>query len=707
MNRHQPGISIITPVYNINLGYLAELAECLFSQTLKDYEWLIVDDGSSSVNESSFLKIVSDTGIKVKIIKHNENKGLPAARNTGIRNASGEYLFFIDGDDLIHPTTLEKFLYTLEVNPDFQFVNAYVKGFGAQEYYWKGGFHNGEIFLHENRNTSCFMAKKAVFEKLNFDENLKNGCEDWDFWLHAASLGLWGYTIPEFLFCYRRSGHTNKWETLRSKKQLEETGRLLRSRYIIGTVENKFPQRSLYKFTFGNPDRKSERFTRWEKADNLKNVLFIIPWMEVGGADKFNLDLARGLKERGWSVFIICTAKGENVWFQEFEKITQEIYVLNHYAEKCNYHKIIEKVILSKRIQIIFLSNSMYGYYSLPYIRNLFPFLPVVDYLHCEENTWCNGGYPAFSLAYSNLIAKSLVTSKYLKQWYIKRGGDEDKTEVIYINIDTTLVKRDENNRDALRKELGIGDDTAVLLYIARLTPQKQPGVLVASINKLYCHNRNFRCIIIGDGPEREQLIKAIRKSSASANISYLGNLPNEEVKRYMDAADIFFLPSAYEGIALSIYEAMSKKLAIVGANVGGQEELVTTDCGRLVQGSSPEKEAVEYAAILNEYIIELKKTRQVGEYNRIRVEKHFDIGEMINRMDILLTLTIRNYLPDKQGVADGYLVTLNTLLMVSDENDRLVQKLNSSVTGFLLRNERYFQSVKRIYKKLKRISNR
>ena len=62
-----------------------------------------------------------------------------------------------------------------------------------------------------------------------------------------------------------------------------------------------------------------------------------------------------------------------------------------------------------------------------------------------------------------------------------------------------------------------------------------------------------------------------------------LGGVPNEKMRDLLAAADIFFLPSRWEGIALAIYEAMSMGVAVVGAIVGGQAELVTPECGVLI----------------------------------------------------------------------------------------------------------------------------
>jgi glycosyltransferase involved in cell wall biosynthesis len=93
-------ISIIVPVYN-GETYLDRCFSSITRQSYKNIECLFVDDGSK---DTSYKKLSEFTmnysgNITFRIIRHEENKGLSAARNTGILNATGEYLYFLDADD--------------------------------------------------------------------------------------------------------------------------------------------------------------------------------------------------------------------------------------------------------------------------------------------------------------------------------------------------------------------------------------------------------------------------------------------------------------------------------------------------------------------------------------------------------------------------------------------------------------------------------
>ena len=92
-------VSIIVPVYNVEL-YLRECLDSIINQTLKDIEIICVDDCSTD-NSYIILDEYSKKDSRIKLLKHNVNKGLGPARNTGINVAQGEYIGFIDSDDYI------------------------------------------------------------------------------------------------------------------------------------------------------------------------------------------------------------------------------------------------------------------------------------------------------------------------------------------------------------------------------------------------------------------------------------------------------------------------------------------------------------------------------------------------------------------------------------------------------------------------------
>jgi hypothetical protein len=115
----------------------------------------------------------------------------------------------LDSDDLLETTAVEKWFWFLESYPEYAFCKGYSVGFGAREYLWDKSFHLGKTFLCENLVDPTSMIRKDIHTIVNgYDESIRQGLEDWDFWLRCASKGYWGGNIPEYLDWYRRREKT-------------------------------------------------------------------------------------------------------------------------------------------------------------------------------------------------------------------------------------------------------------------------------------------------------------------------------------------------------------------------------------------------------------------------------------------------------------------------------------------------------------------
>lgn len=116
-------ISAIVPIYNVS-RFIERCAESLMRQTLDGVEYIFVNDATLDNSMELLLAVLErypDKASQVKIVEHEQNKGLPAARNTGLALAMGEYIFHCDSDDYVEPTMLEE-LYRSAKEKDADFV---------------------------------------------------------------------------------------------------------------------------------------------------------------------------------------------------------------------------------------------------------------------------------------------------------------------------------------------------------------------------------------------------------------------------------------------------------------------------------------------------------------------------------------------------------------------------------------------------------
>lgn len=666
-------VTIIIPSFNPN-ELLFETLDCIKNQTYRNIEVVLVDDGSSNPDSLKTIDKTLKLYPQINFQRHQQNKGLPAARNTGIKASSGAFIFFLDGDDLIDPTSIEKHYITLKNNPSFDFVNSYVIGFGTQVYEWRGGFHEGELFLRENRNTSCFMTRKSLFEEVTFDETLKHGCEDWDFWLNVASKGLWGYTIPEFLFYYRRSDNAGRWEVLSSVETIEKFAAGLRAKYQQKLEIKGFPVKAFEPFGFNKPQLKSDIILA-PKQKVTNRLLFVFPWLEIGGADKFNLDLLKGLKEKGWELTIMCTLKSEHPWLKEFQKITKDIFLLPNYSSPHNYHETVEQLIAVRDISLIFISNSLFGYYLIPFLKKRFAHIPIVDCIHCEDKNWLNGGYPRISNTYSDLIDKTYVSTGHLKNFIGQlndRNNQSAPVEVCYTNIDISLVKKNHQKRKEIRDSWGITEDFTVILYSARMVDGKQPLIMAETIKNLLQYTDNFVCIVLGDGPLLPALKRYISENKIENKIWCMGAVSHSQHLEYMDVADIFFLPSKNEGIAITLYESMAKEVVFVGAKTGGQGELIDSTCGYLIKPETV-TEVQDYTRVLLGLIGNIQKREELKLAARSKIAASFDINHMYDQMHDSLMAVCKSYQPKQHFVQEAHYIFMLNQFMNEDAKSNLL----------------------------------
>lgn len=630
----KPFVTVVTPFYNNARELFHETARCVLAQSLQQWEWIVVNDAATDPQALAVLETYRDADPRIRIIDHGKNKGLAAARNTGFANARSDFVFLLDDDDLIETTALEKHAWFLTSYDEFAFVNGWTVGFGEQEYLWQDGFEREEAFLTENRVTALAMIRKGVHAQVGgYDESIRHGFEDWDFWLRCANAGLWGATMPEFLVWYRRrADHGRRWDSLADQKKREAFIEQLKRRYPKLYEENGFPKiRARWDLAL-DPIRPALPCKN-VLTKGKKRALMIVPWLRLGGADKFNIDLLEQLRKRDWEVTVATTLEGDNSWAPEFTRLTSDVFVMPNFLRRTDYPVFLNYLITSRRPDVVLMTNSELAYLILPYLRANCPGPTYVDYCHMEEEYWKNGGYPRYAAAHQEELDLNIVSSQHLKDWMVARGARPNRIEVCYTNRDPELWSACPKQRKCIRAEKKIGPDEVVILYAGRLCAQKKPRVFAHVMKNLADRGVAYRALVAGCGEDEQWLEAFVVEHALGHRVHLLGAVPNEAMRGLMSASDLLFLPSLWEGIALTLFEAMSMGLAIVATNVGGQRELVTPECGILIEPSTDEEEIEAHTEVLAELLPDREKIREMGRNGRERICTHFQLDQMGDRM--------------------------------------------------------------------------
>ncbi len=228
----KPFVSIVTACWN-QAEYLDEAIRSVLSQTYDHWEMIIIDDGSTDEPAKVVTRYRYDSRIRFVTIEH---RGQSFTKSLGVRLAKGEWIAFLDADDVWEPTKLERQLEFAKANRNASIL-------------WTGRYLivDGERREHISKSTNvtrdslfecnpiCFsssMIRREVFEHLGLFHPTIDRSIDYDFWLRASEVASFGH-LPEVLVGYR-TGHANLSSNKRARMEavMEITNENLKQRRL-------------------------------------------------------------------------------------------------------------------------------------------------------------------------------------------------------------------------------------------------------------------------------------------------------------------------------------------------------------------------------------------------------------------------------------------------------------------------------------------
>jgi glycosyltransferase involved in cell wall biosynthesis len=201
-------VSVIIPAYN-QANYLAKAIQSVLDQTYTDFEILVVDDGSTD-ETADIANALTDQ--RVRYI-YQDNQGLSAARNTGIKHSAGKYLSYLDSDDQFLPEKLEILLNVLEENPRYGFAAGQAIPIDEDDNLIGEIFDvplpedGSQLLLGNPLHVGSVMVERSWQEKVGFFDEALRSYEDWDMWLRLARAGCPMTWVARSVSLYRFHGH--------------------------------------------------------------------------------------------------------------------------------------------------------------------------------------------------------------------------------------------------------------------------------------------------------------------------------------------------------------------------------------------------------------------------------------------------------------------------------------------------------------------
>lgn len=211
-----PLISCIVPVFN-GERYLREALDSIFAQTYRTLEVLVADDGSTDGTPS----IVAGVGNRLRYLRQ-DNQGPAAARNVGIGAARGEFIAFLDADDLWHPEKLERQMARFQARPELGYCVTYCQNFWIPDLQAEAEKYRDHRVAQPVPGyvTQTLFARRDVFTEVGlFNTALAHG-DSTEWFLRAAKKGTVMELLPDVL-SYRRLHSENRSRLLASSSREE------------------------------------------------------------------------------------------------------------------------------------------------------------------------------------------------------------------------------------------------------------------------------------------------------------------------------------------------------------------------------------------------------------------------------------------------------------------------------------------------------
>ena len=392
------------------------------------------------------------------------------------------------------------------------------------------------------------------------------------------------------------------------------------------------------------------------KTGLKKNVLFIITQSELGGAQKFLAQLISQLEPNRFEIAIAGGADGNKEVAAMLPANTKYITV-RHLRRNPNVFNDVASLFELRRIirdfkpDTLFLTSSKAGFngsWAAKMLPAGFP-RPKVIYriggwtFNDPWPWWKRLGYrwlEKISAGWKDII---IVNNKHDYDQAIRYGiKPREKLALIYNGIDPYKLDFLESGEAKIRLHEFIAKTRGSFLregltigIIANFYPTKGLQYLIEAFKILETYNlkpNTYNLILIGDGPERENLESRIKNLELSNKIILAGRIP--DAYKYLKAFDVFVLPSVKEGFPWALLEAMSARLPVIATAVGANPEIIENEKNGLIV---PPANSHALAGAINRLVASEHLRRELGIQAHQTVLHRFTVRKMVEQVEAML----------------------------------------------------------------------
>ena len=325
-NGNLPGISVIIPTYNRS-RLLLKAIESVRKQTHQNIEIIVVDDCSIDDTEQIVRNIQDE---RIRYIKHETNKGGAESRNTGIKNAAGAYIGFLDSDDQWLPEKLEKQLNIFKLNSKIGVVYTGIATFNEEGFLdeilpqYRGKMISYLLEANYINTTSSILVEKNLLDQVNGFNSTLPSCQDWDLYLKLAQKTSFDFVGEPLVLFYQHKGErisTNNQAVLEGhlyiyrhyKKLAEKQGEKVFMRFNFNVAK------TIFKTGVAVNDKKTIKIARGLLAEGLSVRFSTIGSLILYFASFGNVKLLKSIHEHSPKKYLRKSPK-KTYW----KKLTEE-----------------------------------------------------------------------------------------------------------------------------------------------------------------------------------------------------------------------------------------------------------------------------------------------------------------------------------------------------------------------------------------------
>jgi glycosyltransferase involved in cell wall biosynthesis len=359
------------------------------------------------------------------------------------------------------------------------------------------------------------------------------------------------------------------------------------------------------------------------------NVLVLLQGFPMGGYAAFNADFLPRLVKRGHKLTVCTTELWRTEWrLDHVRAATDDVVHASGIVGFPSLPRYISGLIASRGIDVVLVSHSLSGYRSLAWLRRQHPGVAFVDYVHTDWfEAQMYGSYAALGAAHATWLDAQMASSRALANDLVHRGARAETTVAQPINLDVTDWDPARFPSGEIRKSLNVRADQPLILFAGRLSSEKRPLLAVECWKALLDSGIDARFAFAGNGNQLGATLEAVEKAGIKDRVEFLGELDGDMLKYVYAAADIYHAPSEIEGIARALFEAMAMQCIPVVADVGGQRELVTEECGALIPHGPDE--IARYVAALKD-ACDSANMRRKQKAARQRIVQNFTSAQCV-----------------------------------------------------------------------------